>query len=54
MEFKLGGTAEEALAQINEKHYVIPFQVDRRKFFKIGVNFSNKTRNIQKWIIEEV
>ena len=54
MEFKLEGTAEEALAQINEKHYVTPFQVDRRKVFKIGVNFSNKTRNIQKWIIEEV
>lgn len=54
MEFKLEGTAEEALAQINEKHYATPFQVDRRKVFKIGVNFSNKTRNIQKWIVEEV
>lgn len=54
MEFKLEGTAEEALAQINEKHYAVPFQADERKVYKIGINFSNKTRNIQKWIIEEV
>ena len=54
MEFKLEGTAEEALAQINEKHYTVPFQADERKVYKIGVNFSKKTRNIQKWIIEEV
>lgn len=54
MEFKLEGTAEEALAQINEKHYTIPFQADERKIFKIGVNFSMKTRNIQKWITEEM
>lgn len=52
MEFKLEGTAEEALAQINEKHYAVPFQADERKVYKIGINFSNKTRNIQKWIIE--
>ena len=54
MEFKLEGTAEEALAQINEKHYAIPFQADERRIFKIGVNFSSKTRNIQKWIVEEI
>lgn len=54
MEFKLEGTAEEALAQINEKHYAIPFQADGRRIFKIGVNFSSKTRNIQKWIVEEI
>ena len=54
MEFKLEGTAEEALAQINERHYAVPFQTDDRTVFKIGVNFSSKTRNIQKWIVEEV
>lgn len=54
MEFKLEGSAEEALKQINEKHYAVPFQRDRRKVYKIGVNFSNKTRNIQKWIVEDI
>lgn len=52
MEFKLEGTAEGALAQINEKRYAQPFEMDSRRLFKIGVNFSNKTRNIDKWIVE--
>lgn len=52
MEFKLEGTAEEALQQINEKHYAQPFEEDGRKLFKIGVNFSNRTRNIEKWVVE--
>jgi hypothetical protein len=52
MEFKLNGTAEEALRQINEKNYAQPFASDPRKLFKIGVNFSNETRNIEQWIVE--
>ena len=53
MEFKLDGTAEEALQQINEKRYALPFEQDVRRLFKIGVNFSNTTRNIEKWLVEE-
>ena len=52
MEFKLEGTAEEALQQINEKHYAKPFESDGRTLFKIGVNFSAETRNIEKWVAE--
>ena len=52
MEFKLEGTAEEAIAQIEEKHYARPFETDSRKLFKIGINFSNKTRNIERWIVK--
>ncbi|WP_291529313.1 ATP-binding protein [Bacteroides sp. UBA939] len=52
MEFKLDGTAEEALQQINEKQYARPFEHDSRQLFKIGVNFSAKTRNIEKWLVE--
>ena len=52
MEFKLEGTAEEALSQINEKNYAQPFAADPRKLFKIGINFSSRTRNIEKWIVE--
>ena len=51
MEFKLNGTAEEALQQIDERHYAQPFLSDARKLFKIGVNFSAKTRNIERWIV---
>ena len=53
MEFKLDGMAEEALRQINEKRYAQPFELDGRKLFKVGVNFSAETRNIEKWIVEE-
>ena len=53
MEFKLDGTAEEALLQINEKHYAQPFESNDRELFKIGVNFSAKTRNIEKWVVEK-
>jgi hypothetical protein len=52
MEFKLNGTAEDALQQINDKNYALPFEMDGRKLFKIGVNFSAETRNIEKWIVE--
>ena len=52
MEFKLDGTAEEALAQIEEKQYAAPFASDPRHLFKIGVNFSNEQRNIERWIVE--
>ena len=42
MEFKLNGTAKEALEQINDKQYALPFTADTRKLIKIGINFSNE------------
>ena len=53
MEFKLDGTAEEAIRQINEKGYAAPFASDGRTLYKIGVNFSNAIRGIERWIVEE-
>jgi hypothetical protein len=52
MEFKLDGTAEDAIAQINDKSYTLPFENGDRKLVKVGVNFSKETRNIEKWIVE--
>lgn len=52
MEFKFEGTAEEALRQINEKNYALPFAADPRQLFKICVNFSNEMRNIERWVVE--
>ncbi|WP_455630345.1 ATP-binding protein [Parabacteroides sp.] len=52
MEFKLNGTAEEALRQIKEKGYALPFAGDDREVFKIGANFSSETRNIERWLVE--
>jgi hypothetical protein len=53
MEFKLDGTAEEALRQINDKRYAQPFECDSsRKLVKVGVNFSSATRGIERWVVE--
>lgn len=51
MEFKLNGTAEEALQQIEEKGYASAFAADGRKVIKVGVNFSDETRSIDRWIV---
>lgn len=48
-EFKLNGTVEEALQQIDDKGYLIPYTVDSRKLMKIGVNFDAAKRNIGDW-----
>ena len=52
IELKFEGSAEEALAQINEKQYSLPFAVENRKIVKIGANVSKETRGIVDWIIE--
>ena len=53
MEFKLDGSAEEALQQINDKGYALPFLSSGKKVFKIGINFSAETKSIDRWAIEE-
>ena len=51
IEIKTDGSAEAALKQIEDKAYTRPFRSDSRKIFKIGVNFSSKTRCIDSWEI---
>ena len=53
MEFKLEGSAEEALMQIEDKNYTAPFASDPRKVLKVGINFSATTRNIDRWLVRE-
>lgn len=50
-EFKLHGTAEEALKQIDEKGYLIPYHADGREVIKLGVEFSAEERNISRWLV---
>ena len=51
MEFKLDGTADEALAQISSRDYVLPFQMDGQQVIRIGINFDPTTRNIERYLI---
>jgi hypothetical protein len=49
-EFKLDGTAEAALAQIDTKEYAIPWTGRGKKVFKVGVNFDFEKKNIGEWV----
>lgn len=51
-EFKYDKSAEEAINQIEDRDYERPFAVKGKKIFKIGVNFSSKTRTIGEWIVK--
>ncbi|NDV66862.1 ATP-binding protein [Bacteroides sp. 224] len=51
-EFKLNGTAEDALRQIDEKGYLIPYTADTRQLIKVAVEFDKETRNVGRWLIE--
>ena len=51
MEFKLDGTADEALEQVKSKDYPLQFQMDEKKTFLLGVNFSRESRTIKNFLI---
>jgi len=48
-EFKLNGTAEEALTQIDTKEYLLSWEGSGKKLFKVGVVFDSAKRNIGEW-----
>lgn len=50
-EFKLDGSAEQALAQIDAKGYAVPWQADGRAVVKVGVEFDSAQRNLGRWLI---
>jgi hypothetical protein len=50
-EFKLDGTAEMALKQIDNKDYLLPWEGSGKKLFKVGVNFDHDKRTIGEWLV---
>ena len=52
-EFKLDGSAEEALKQIEEQQYAVPYLDDKRTVHKIGVNISSESRTVEEWLVAE-
>ena len=50
-EFKLNGTAEEAISQIDDKEYLLPYTLDGRKLVKVGAEFCKRKRNLKRWLI---
>jgi hypothetical protein len=51
-EFKLNGSAESALQQIDTKEYLLPWAGIGKKLFKIGVSFDYEKRNIGDWNVK--
>ncbi len=52
LELKIDQNAEVALQQIEDNGYARPFAADKRKLFKIGINFSTEKRCIDDWKVE--
>ena len=51
-EFKVDKPAQEALQQIEDKGYAVPFTSDSRRVFKIGVSFDSGQRTLAQWLVE--
>jgi hypothetical protein len=53
-EFKLSenAAAEDALKQIDDKGYLIPYTASGKNLVKVGVEFSSEERGISRWIKE--
>ncbi|MBR5950884.1 MAG: AAA family ATPase [Actinomycetaceae bacterium] len=49
MEYKVDETTKKAITQIEQKGYAAPYAADKRTLFKIGVNFSSKSKQIDDW-----
>ena len=54
IEFKLNGSAEAALKQIEDKGYAKPYAADNRKVIAIGINFSSENGTIDGFIPKEL
>ena len=52
-EFKLDGTAAEAMQQIEEKGYAEPYRSGTRTVYKIGCVFSSETGTISDWLCKK-
>ena len=53
-ELKYDGSAEEAIRQIDEKGYLIPYSADGKRLVKVGVNYDSSQRTIGDWIVREI
>jgi hypothetical protein len=53
-EFKMGknATAEQAIQQIEEKGYLIPYTAGSRQLVKVGAEFSAEERTLSRWIVK--
>lgn len=53
MEFKLDEPIEDAIAQIRNRQYILPYRNSPKTVFLVGVNFSKEERNVESWEAEK-
>ena len=54
MELKYDKTADEALRQIDDKGYLIPYTAEGKRLIKVGISYDSDKRTIGEWKIEEM
>ena len=52
-ELKVDKSADEALAQIDEKGYMLPYHAEGKRLVKIGISFDSTQRTIRDWKIKK-
>ena len=52
-ELKVDKSADEALAQIDSKDYMLPYRADGKRLVKVGISFDSKQRTIAEWKIKD-
>lgn len=50
-EFKLDGTAADALQQIEDRGYAREYAADARRLYRVGVGFSSETGTVSDWAV---
>lgn len=53
IELKINGTAYDAMTQIADKRYAMPFDSDSRALVKVGIGFAESTHTIDSFLIEK-
>ena len=52
-ELKVDKSADEALAQIDEKGYMLPYYSEGKRLVKVGISFDSTQRTVSEWKIKE-
>ena len=53
MELKFDKSVEEALQQIDDKGYQLPYSANGKRLVKVGINYDSSKRTIGDWKIVE-
>ena len=51
LELKVSGSAQDALDQLNQRRYALPYHTDGNSIVKAGIHFNTETRTIDEWVI---